>query len=70
MQDFTGDHTKLADGVNKLTDGGGTALFDAVSFACWKLAAYPERERVAKVLVVVTDGEDNASHTSSEAGDS
>jgi Ca-activated chloride channel family protein len=63
-QDFTGDHTKLAAGVSQLTNNGGTALFDAVSFACWKLAAYPERERVAKVLVVVTDGEDNASHTS------
>jgi VWFA-related protein len=63
-QDFTGDHEKLAAGVNKLTNNGGTALFDAVSFGCWKLAAYPERERVAKVLVVVTDGEDNASHTS------
>ncbi len=63
-QDFTGDHVKLAGGVNQLTGGGGTALFDAVSYACWKLAAYPERERVAKVLVVVTDGEDNASHAS------
>ncbi len=62
-QDFTGDHEKLASGVNQLTNTGGTALFDAVSFACWKLAAYPERERVAKVLVIVTDGEDNSSHT-------
>src|SRR5262249_17378009 len=25
--------------------------------------AYPERERVAKVLVVLSDGEDNSSHT-------
>jgi Ca-activated chloride channel homolog len=63
-QDFTGDHEALAAGVDKLTNHGGTALFDAVSFACWKLAAYPEQERVAKVLVVLTDGEDNASHTS------
>ena len=63
-QDFTGDHAKLADGVNSLKGGGGTALFDAVSYGCWKLAAYPERERAAKVLVVVTDGEDNASHSS------
>ncbi len=47
-QDFTGDHEKLADGVNALTGGGGTALFDAVSYGCWKLAAYPERERVAR----------------------
>ena len=35
-----------------------------MSFGCWKLAAYPERERVAKVQIVVTDGEDNSSHIS------
>ena len=63
-QDFTGDHEKLAGGINQLNNNGGTALFDAVSFGCWKLAAYPERERVAKVLIVVTDGEDNSSHVS------
>ncbi len=63
MQDFTAAHEELAAGVSKLTNEGGTALFDAVSFACGKLAAYPERERVAKVLVVVSDGEDNSSHT-------
>ncbi len=63
-QDFTSDHAQLAAGVDKLSSGGGTALFDAVSRACWKLAAYPEHERVAKVLVVLTDGEDNSSHTS------
>jgi len=63
-QDFTGDHDLLTTGVNKLTNDGGTALFDAVSYACWKLAAYPEHERVARVLVVITDGEDNASHAS------
>jgi len=63
-QDFTGDPEKPTAGVNQLTNNGGTALFDAVSFACRKLAAYPERERVAKVLVVVTDGVDNSSHAS------
>ncbi len=63
-QDFTDDKDKLTVGVDKLTNNGGTALFDAVSFASWKLAAFPEHERVAKVLVVVTDGEDNASHAS------
>ncbi len=63
-QDFTGDHDLLAKGVEQLTNSGGTALFDAVSRACWILAAYPEQERVARVLVVLTDGEENASHTS------
>jgi len=63
-QDFTADPSALAQGVETLTNGGGTALFDAVSLACWKLAAYPEQERVAKVLVVLSDGEDNSSHRS------
>ena len=63
-QDFTTEANDLKTGIDKLSNGGGTALFDAVSFACWKLAAYPETERVAKVLVVVSDGEDNSSHRS------
>ena len=64
MQDFSSDPDELGKGIEKLKNGGGTALFDAVSFACWKLAAYPERERVARVLVVLSDGEDNSSHSS------
>ena len=64
MQDFTADQAALAGAVNQLANGGGTALFDAVSFSCWKLGAYPEVQRVARVLVVVSDGEDNAGHTS------
>ncbi len=62
VQDFTADRDLLAAGINNLANRGGTALFDAVSLACWKLGAYPERERVARVLVVVSDGEDNSSH--------
>jgi VWFA-related protein len=60
-QDFSPDAKELGDGIDKLSISGGTAIWDAVSFACWKLAAFPEKERVAKVLVVLTDGEDNAS---------
>jgi Ca-activated chloride channel family protein len=63
-QDFTSDPAQLAKGIDQLSNAGGTALFDAVSFACWKLAEYPEGDRVAKVLVVLSDGEDNSSHTS------
>jgi Ca-activated chloride channel family protein len=63
-QDFTADANQLSVAVENLQIGGGTAIWDAISFACWKLAAYPEKERVAKVLVVLTDGEDNLSHTS------
>jgi VWFA-related protein len=60
-QDFSPDPATLGKGVEKLTNGGGTALFDAVSLACWKLSAYPEQDRVARVIVVLSDGEDNSS---------
>jgi VWFA-related protein len=63
VQDFTSNHEDLGKGIDSLKNGGGTALFDAVSYACGKLAAYPEGDRVAKVLVVLSDGEDNSSHT-------
>ena len=63
VQDFTASHDDLGNGIDSLKNNGGTALFDAVSFACGKLAAYPEGDRVAKVLVVMSDGEDNSSHT-------
>ncbi len=60
-QDFTADPDQLSAGLDRLVSGGGTRLFDAVSFACRKLEEEPERERVARVLVVLTDGEDNSS---------
>lgn len=63
-QEFTSSQEQLAAGVEKLINGGGTSLFDAISYACQKLAAYPDRNRVARVLVVLTDGEDNSSKTS------
>ncbi|MGA8622303.1 MAG: VWA domain-containing protein [Candidatus Sulfotelmatobacter sp.] len=62
-QDFSSEPAELGAGIEKLKNGGGTALFDAVSYACWKLAAYPDDERVARVLVILSDGEDNSSHS-------
>ena len=62
-QDFTADQAQLAKGIEQLANAGGTSLFDAVSSACWKLAEYPDDDRVARVIVVVSDGEDNSSHT-------
>lgn len=63
-QDFSHESADLGKGIDQLSNGGGTALFDAVSFACRKLAAYPDTERVARVLVILSDGEDNSSHSS------
>jgi Ca-activated chloride channel homolog len=63
-QDFSADPVELGKGIDNLTNGGGTALFDAASFACRKLGEYPDGERVARVLVILSDGEDNSSHSS------
>jgi Ca-activated chloride channel homolog len=62
-QDFSADPVELGKGIDNLSNGGGTALFDAVSFACRKLGDYPDGERVARVLVILSDGEDNSSHS-------
>lgn len=63
-QDFTNNASLLTQGVDRLRSAGETSVFDAVYYGCWKLAAYPDAGRVAKVLVVLTDGEDNSSHHS------
>lgn len=62
-QDFSAQPAEMGQGIEKLANGGGTALFDAISLACRKLAAYPESEHVARVLVILSDGEDNSSHS-------
>jgi len=40
---------------------GGTAIWDAVAFAAEKLVEKPEPQPVARVIVVISDGDDNAS---------
>ena len=62
-QDFSSTQSELAEGIRKLANGGGTALFDAASLACWKLADHPDDDRVARVIVILSDGEDNSSST-------
>ncbi len=58
VSDFVSDKKKLRDAVNDLRAGGGTALWDSVVFALDHLKRGEHRK---KVLVVVTDGEDNHS---------
>src|SRR5438309_2356428 len=65
-QDFVHDANLLSRGVEKLHPDGGTALYDAVSTACQKLQRRPEQEMVARVLVVLSDGDNNAGYASLE----
>jgi VWFA-related protein len=62
-QDFTGDLDKLKTGLKGIKAGGGTALWDAVYFACRdKLMKEQANTSVRRAIVVVSDGEDNQSH--------
>jgi len=58
-QEFTSDVNKLRDGLGHIESRGGTALYDAVVASADKLAA--DAKRPKQVLVLITDGEDNAS---------
>jgi VWFA-related protein len=58
-QDFTSDANKLKDGLSHIESRGGTALYDAVVASADKLAA--DAKRPKQVIVIITDGEDNAS---------
>jgi Ca-activated chloride channel homolog len=61
-QDFTGDLDKLKKGVSGIQAGGGTALWDAVYFACRdKLMKEPAGTAVRRAIILVSDGEDNQS---------
>jgi len=58
-QDFTSDVNKLRDGLGHIESRGGTALYDAVVASADKLVA--DAKRPKQVLILITDGEDNAS---------
>jgi Ca-activated chloride channel homolog len=66
-QDFTDNTESLAHGVRELRPGGGTALYDAIYFACRdKLLKTPKSTNVRRALILLSDGEDNLSHVSRE----
>ncbi len=61
-QDFTNDLEKLTKGIKVIRPGGGTALWDAVFYACRdKLMKERETGAVRKAIILVSDGDDNQS---------
>jgi Ca-activated chloride channel homolog len=58
-QEFTSNINRLREGLSHIESRGGTALYDAVVASADKLAA--DAKRPKQVLVIITDGEDNAS---------
>ena len=66
-QDFTDNTELLAHGVHELRPGGGTALYDAIYFACRdKLLKAPKNTPVRRAIILLSDGEDNQSHVTRE----
>jgi len=61
-QDFTDQVPLLAAGVQRLSNGGGTALYDAIYKACKEKLLREHSDRpIRKAIVIVSDGEDNQS---------
>lgn len=70
LQDYTDDTDKLATAIRGLQAGGGTALYDAIYYACkQKMLIFPPPEPyLRRVLIIVSDGRDNQSqHSRDEA---
>src|ERR1700683_3626461 len=66
-QDFTDDTEKRARGVRELRPGGGTALYDALYYACRdKLLKAPQIGPSRRAIILLSDGEDNQSHVTRE----
>jgi Ca-activated chloride channel homolog len=66
-QDFTDNTEALSIGVRALRPGGGTAMYDALYFACRdKLLKTQHNTPTRRAIVLLTDGEDNQSHVTRE----
>jgi Ca-activated chloride channel homolog len=63
-QDFTSNLKKLQEGLEKIDSRGGTALYDAIVASADHLEKNAKLDK--RVILVVTDGEDNASRESLE----
>jgi Ca-activated chloride channel homolog len=63
--DLIDDVEKLSKAVRGLHPGGGTALFDALYFACRdKLSQDQPRYKFRRAIIIVSDGDDNDSRVS------
>jgi len=61
-QDFTNDVEKLATGIRVIRPGGGTAMWDAVYYACRdKMLKEKNNTPVRRAIILVSDGDDNQS---------
>ena len=63
VSDLTTDTDKLERSIRDLRPGGGTALYDALFYACRdKLSQDQPKHKFRRAVVIVSDGDDNQSH--------
>jgi Ca-activated chloride channel homolog len=66
-QDFTDDIEKLSVGIRTLQPGSLTAIYDALYYACRdKLLKQPQAGPVRRAVILLSDGDDNASSVTRE----
>ena len=67
VSDLTDNIDQLGKAIRNLRPGGGTALYDAIYFACkQKLMGEEAEDKYRRALVILTDGDDNDSRMSRE----
>jgi Ca-activated chloride channel family protein len=67
VTDLTNDTDKLSKAIRDLRPGGGTAMYDAIYFACRdKLMQDQPRDKFRRAMVVLSDGDDNVSRYTRE----
>ncbi len=65
VADLTDDTNKLENAIRGLRPGGGTALYDAIYFACKdKLMLDQPMYKFRRAMVILSDGDDNESRAS------
>ncbi len=67
-QDFTDNTEALSKGVRMLRPGGGTAMYDAIYYACRdQIMAYDKGPTATRrAIILLSDGDDNQSRVSRE----
>jgi VWFA-related protein len=67
VADLTDDADKLATAIRGLRPGGGTAMYDAIYFACRdKLMQDQPMHKYRRAMVILSDGDDNQSRWTRE----
>ena len=65
-QDFTSDVLRLQDALQRIDSRGGTALYDATGMSLDHLVEKGKTDIRKRALLIISDGEDNASNTDLE----